>query len=77
MGSTLANAEKSGNLTIEEEDIVRARLDEMEEAEEKEQGNDRAIEDKMKVPIYPHPSLYEVLRQCDHCISCDGRLIHL
>lgn len=49
MGSTLALVEKAGNLSIEEEDIVRARLEEMEEAEEKEQASDRAIEDKIKV----------------------------
>lgn len=41
--------EKAGNLTIEEEDVVRLRLDEMEEAEEKEQANDRGIEEKIKV----------------------------
>lgn len=49
MGSTLALVEKAGNLSIEEEDIVRARLEEMEEAEEKEQASDRVIEDKIKV----------------------------
>lgn len=51
MDSTLATVEKAGNLTIEEEDVVRLQLEEMEEAEEKEQGNDRAIEDKIKVRV--------------------------
>lgn len=49
MNNTLAVVEKAGNLTIAEEDHLRLRLEEMEEALEKEQGNDRAIEDKIKV----------------------------
>lgn len=49
MSNTLAVVEKAGNLTIAEEDVLRSRLAEMEEALEKEQGNERAIEDKIKV----------------------------
>lgn len=49
MSSTLAIVEKAGNLTIEEEDELRSRLEEMEEALEKEQANEGAIEDKIKV----------------------------
>lgn len=49
MNNTLAVVEKAGNLTIAEEDHLRLRLGEMEEALEKEQCNDRAIEDKIKV----------------------------
>lgn len=49
MNNTLAVVEKAGNLTIAEEDVLRSRLAEMEEALEKEQSNERAIEDKIKV----------------------------
>lgn len=49
MSSALAIVEKAGNLTIAEEDALRSRLAEMEEALEKEQSNERAIEDKIKV----------------------------
>lgn len=49
MNNTLAVVEKAGNLTIAEEDQLRSRLEEMEEALEKEQSSDRAIEDKIKV----------------------------
>eukprot|EP00752_Nemacystus_decipiens_P006896 g6194.t1 len=48
MNNTLAVVEKAGNLTIAEEDVLRSRLAEMEEALEKEQSNERAIEDKIK-----------------------------
>ncbi|CAM9560763.1 unnamed protein product, partial [Hapterophycus canaliculatus] len=48
MNSTLAIVEKAGNLTIEEEDTLRSRLEEIEEALEKEQANEGAIEDKIK-----------------------------
>lgn len=58
MGSTLALVEKAGNLSIEEEDVVRARLQDMEEAEEKEQANDKAIEDKIKVCVYMYVAPY-------------------
>lgn len=49
MTNTLAVVEKAGNLTIAEEDVLRSRLEEMEEALKKEQSNERAIEDKIKV----------------------------
>lgn len=49
MSSALETVEISGNLSVEEEAVVRGRLEEMEEAEEKEQANDRAIEDRIKV----------------------------
>ena len=49
MNNTLAVVEKAGNLTIAEEDVLRSRLAEMEGALEKEQCNERAIEDKIKV----------------------------
>lgn len=49
MNNTLAIVEKAGNLTIAEEDVLRSRLVEMEEALEKEHSNERAIEDKIKV----------------------------
>lgn len=49
MNNTLAIVEKAGNLTIAEEEVLRSRVEDMEEALEKEQANDRAIEDKMKV----------------------------
>lgn len=49
MTNALAIVEKAGNLTIAEEEVLRTRLAEMEEALEKEQGNERAIEDKIKV----------------------------
>ncbi|CAM9427033.1 unnamed protein product [Ectocarpus fasciculatus] len=48
MNNTLAIVEKAGNLTIAEEEVLRSRVEDMEEALEKEQANDRAIEDKMK-----------------------------
>lgn len=51
LGSTMSTIEKAGNLSIMEENAIRSRLEEMEEAEEKEQANDRAIEDKIKVLI--------------------------
>lgn len=50
MSSALETVEISGNLSVDEEAVVRGRLEEMEEAEEKEQANDRAIEDRIKVP---------------------------
>lgn len=53
MGHTLSVVEKAGNLSIEEEDVVRTQLSEMEDAEEKEQANDRAIEDKIQVCSHP------------------------
>lgn len=49
MSSALETVEISGNLSVDEEAVVRGRLEEMEEAEEKEQANDRAIEDRIKV----------------------------
>lgn len=49
MGHTLSVVEKAGNMTIAEEDVLRQQLVEMEEAEEKEQTIDRAIEDKIQV----------------------------
>ncbi len=49
MSNTLAIVEKAGNLTIAEEDVLRSRLEEMEEALDKEQANERAIEEKIKV----------------------------
>lgn len=51
MSSALETVEISGNLSVEEEAVVRGRLEEMEEAEEKEQANDRAIEDRIKVLV--------------------------
>lgn len=51
MSSALETVEISGNLSVEEEDVVRGRLEEMEEAEEKEKANDRAIEDRIKVLV--------------------------
>ncbi|CAN0355850.1 unnamed protein product, partial [Ectocarpus sp. 8 AP-2014] len=48
MNNTLAIVEKAGNLTIAEEEVLRSRVEDMEEALEKEQANDRAIEDKTK-----------------------------
>lgn len=52
MNNTLAVVEKAGNLTIAEEDQLRSRLEEMEEALEKEHGNERAIEDKIKARLF-------------------------
>lgn len=56
MNNTLAIVGKAGNLTIAEEEVLRSRVEDMEEALEKEQANDRAIEDKIKVgatmPVY-------------------------
>lgn len=49
MNNTLAIVEKAGNLTIAEEEVLRSKVEDMEEALEKEQANDRAIEDKIKV----------------------------
>lgn len=49
IGHALKVVEKAGNLTIEEEAAVREQLREMKEAEDKEQANDRAIVEKIKV----------------------------
>lgn len=54
MGHTLSVVEKAGNLTIADEDVLRQQLAEMEEAEEKEQATDRAIENKIKVSTTCH-----------------------
>lgn len=67
IGHTLAVVEKAGSLTIEEEDAVRQRLSDLEEAEEKEQANDRIIEDKIKVNGfvrgYTMPNIQEIIFQ--------------
>lgn len=47
--NVLATVEKAGNLTVEEEHEERVRLKEVEDAEEKERANEKAIEAKIKV----------------------------
>ena len=49
MGSSLAMTEKAGNLTIEEEDEVRAHLKEIKDADKKEQAKARALDGKIEV----------------------------
>ena len=49
MDHTLSVVEKAGNMTIQEEDELRQQVAEMQEAEEKEEATDKAIEDKIKV----------------------------
>lgn len=61
MSNTLAIVEKAGNLTIAEEDVLRSRLEEMEEALEKEQANERAIEEKIKVGNYRYVAVVHSL----------------
>lgn len=73
MVTTLASVEQAGNLTIEEETVVRERLGEMGEAEEKEQATDRAIEDKIKViSRIIQVDRHRAMRSC--CLSMLPRL---
>ncbi|CAM9168036.1 unnamed protein product [Sphacelaria rigidula] len=48
MDHTLSVVEKAGNMTIPEEDVLRQQVAEMQEAEEKEEATDKAIENKIK-----------------------------
>lgn len=52
MDHTLSVVEKAGNMTIPEEDVLRQQVAEMQEAEEKEEATDKAIENKIKVSFF-------------------------
>ena len=76
MKSALELVEISGNLSVDEEAVMRGRLEALEEAEEKEQANDRAIEDRIKVRVrfsfFLHLGQTTTYRSSvvDRCCSC-------